>query len=73
MMWHGRGFGLRSYSVFVPSIIFNGHLFMTAMLWGNFVNGYSGLNFITHVYYALFRILNTNFLPITFLVLLNDV
>lgn len=73
MLWHGRSFGLRAFSVFLPQIIFNGHSFMSVILYSNFVNGFSGYNIFVAFYYGLYSIVSTNFVPCFHLTFDNDV
>jgi hypothetical protein len=64
ILWHGRSFGMRSYSWFVPNLIYAGHLLSWTMFWSNWMNGMSGVNLFVTYYYAMHNVLNTIFLPI---------
>lgn len=73
ILWHGRSFGLRSYSWFVPNLIFAGHLLSWTMFWSNWMNGMSGVNIFIAYYYAMHNVFNTIFLPLFTRMFDNDV
>lgn len=73
VLWHGRSFGLRSYTWFVPSLIFTGHLLSWTMFFSNLMNGMSGFNIFVAYYYAMHNVINTIFMPIFCRILDNDV
>lgn len=72
ILWHGRSFGMRSYSWFVPNLIYAGHLLSWTMFWSNMMNGMSGVNVFVVQYYAMHNVLNTIFLPILTRIWDND-
>lgn len=72
LLWHGRAVGHRSYSWFVPNLIFAGHLLSWTMFWSNWMNGMSGINIFVAYYYAMHNVLNTIFLPTFTRVFDND-
>jgi len=66
ILWHGRSFGMKAFSGFIPQLIFSGHLFVSTMFWSNIVNGFSGINIFVAYYYSLQNVLNTNMVPVIF-------
>lgn len=72
ILWHGRGFGLRQFTVVTPTMIFNGHQFTSVMLWLNFLNGFSGMTHITGYYYMMVAIVNINLIPLLYLAFESD-
>lgn len=72
IMWHGRSFGLKAYSVFIPQAIFKGQIYMATMFWPNWFNGFSGMNIYTHFYQSLYPVSLTNFDTIFFALFSSD-
>jgi len=73
VLWHGRCFGQKAFSVFLPNTIFTGHIFMAVMFWSNWMNGFSGVNIFTHFYFSLYSVLNTNITPVIYILFNYDV
>lgn len=60
ILWHGRQFGMRAFSVFLPQSIMKGHIFMAQMFWSNWANGFSGIHIYQYFYFSLYNVMNTN-------------
>ena len=73
VLWHGRNFGQKAFSVFLPNTIFAGHIFMAVMFWSNWMNGFSGENIFKGFYFSLYSVLNTNVCPLIYLLFEYDV